>query len=131
MAEPGGLDRNFWPGRVVESASLCNMQVRRGLADLCDLSYSVAVYVNKRILLGSIFWGSISGVALIGTIGQGIRWLINGEVLRGVLAILFVGGFFRHCFRCNDNGRLRSQLVRFCFVLNALQTVGEERQTWT
>ncbi len=47
-----------------------------GLADLCDLSYSVAVYVNKRMLLGSIFWGSISGVALIGTIGQGIRWLI-------------------------------------------------------
>jgi len=69
-----------------------------GLADLCDLSYSVAVYVNKRMLLGSIFWGSISGVALIGTIGQGIRWLINGEVLRGVLAILFVGGFLGTVF---------------------------------
>jgi len=56
------------------------------------------VYVNKRMLLGSIFWGSISGVALIGTIGQGIRWLINGEVLRGVLAILFVGGFLGGVF---------------------------------
>jgi hypothetical protein len=50
------------------------------------------------MLLGSIFWGSISGVALIGTTGQGIRWLINGEVLRGVLAILFVGGFLGGVF---------------------------------
>ncbi|SRR5258706_15427218 len=69
---PADLNRqSSISGSVVESASLCNMHVIRGLADLCDLSYSVAVYVNKRMLLGSIFWGSISGVALIGTIGRG------------------------------------------------------------
>jgi len=56
------------------------------------------MYVNKRMLPGAIFWGSISGVALIGTVGQGIRWLIGGELLRGVLTILVVGGFLGTVF---------------------------------
>ena len=58
----------------------------------------MAMYVNKRMLPGSILWGSISCVALIGTVGQGIRWLISGEVLREVLAILVVVSFLSTVF---------------------------------
>ena len=51
--------------------------------------------INKDYLLGCAFWGVVSAFAFCAAAFYGVRWLVNGQWVRGLLLV---------CVGCSGSG---------------------------